>query len=71
MARIESDLHAGRGVVVYLRRYGARRTNYPSEDQLKRKLGLHPLGRFSDGTIFDYVAPATMPSTTSAPAAAN
>jgi hypothetical protein len=71
MARIETDLHAGRGVVIYLRRYGARRTNYPSEDQLKRKLGLHPLGRFSDGTIFDYVAPATMPSTTSVPAAAN
>jgi hypothetical protein len=64
MARIEDDLHAGRGVIVYLRRYGARRANYPSEEQLKRKLGLHPLARFNDGSIFDYVGPATATTTT-------
>jgi hypothetical protein len=65
MARTSDDLRSGRAVLVYLRRYGARRVNYPTEEQLKQKLGLHRIGRFNDGTIFDYVTGGATTTTAS------
>jgi len=64
MERIGGEIRAGRGVLVYCRKYGAKRAFYPTEQELKHKLGLHVRARFSDGTIYDYVAPATTTSTT-------
>ncbi|MEO6435319.1 MAG: hypothetical protein ABIP55_06105, partial [Tepidisphaeraceae bacterium] len=63
MARIGEELRAGRGVVVYLRRYGARRAYYPSEDQVRRRLGLRMVSRHSDGAIFDLAPGASAPVT--------
>jgi hypothetical protein len=73
MDRIAGEMRAGRGVLVYLKRYGAKRAFYPTEQELKKRLGLHPAGRFSDGTIYDYVAGSattttTTTTTTTAPA---
>ena len=59
MNRIADDLHAHRAVIAYLKRYARMRWYYPTEPELKKALGLHPLARRSDGTLWDYVAPAT------------
>ena len=66
MERIRAELRAGRGVVVYLKRYGQKRAFYPTEQELKKRLGLHPLVRRADGAIYDFVAPSTVAATTSA-----
>lgn len=56
MARISEELHAGRGVVVWLNRYGARRPGYPTAEQIRRRLGLQRSARFSDGAIYEHPA---------------
>lgn len=64
MEKISAELSARRGVLVYLRKYGARRAYYPREDELQRRLGLHMLENRSDGAIYDLLAPP--PTTTRA-----
>jgi hypothetical protein len=64
MARISDDLRAGRGVLVYLKNYGKRRAFYPSEQELRRRLALHPRLRLSDGAIYDSAAMPTTSATT-------
>jgi hypothetical protein len=66
MQRIETDVRAGRAVVVYLRNYGKRRANYPSAADVQQKLGLRISAQFSDGTIMDASLPgatASQPAT--------
>jgi 4-amino-4-deoxy-L-arabinose transferase-like glycosyltransferase len=53
MTRIRDEMDAGRGVLVYLKHYGAHRLNYPSEQDLRSELHLHLRQRFPDGAIFD------------------
>jgi hypothetical protein len=66
MIRINDDLRAGRGVVVYLKNYGKRRAFYPTEQELRRRLALHPLVRLSDGAVYDSaLTPATSATTQS------
>jgi hypothetical protein len=67
MDRITTEMRAGRGVLVYLRRYGAHRPFYPTEAELKRKLGLRLVAPFSDGAIYGIGTPATEPAATSNP----
>jgi hypothetical protein len=47
-------------VLVYFDRY-EKRWYYPSAAELKKRLGLHRRAHFSDGDIWDYVAPTTRP----------
>ena len=54
---LRDDMQTGRAVLVYLDRYARTRQYYPKADELKKRLGLHPLARRRDGTIYDYVAP--------------
>ena len=56
MARIDQEIRAGRGVMVWLHRYGRRRAYYPSAEQVRSRLGLRVRRRFNDGAIYD--APA-------------
>jgi hypothetical protein len=63
MARISDDLRNGRAVVAYLRNYGKRRTNYPTEADLQQSLGLNIIAQYPDGTIFDAASPTTRPAT--------
>jgi 4-amino-4-deoxy-L-arabinose transferase-like glycosyltransferase len=53
MARISVEVQAGRGVVVWLDRYGRRRAYYPTAEHVRRRLGLRVRQRFNDGAIFD------------------
>jgi len=64
MGRITDDLRGGRGVLVYLRNYGKRRAFYPTEEELRRRLALHPRLLLSDGGIYDGSVATTAPSTT-------
>jgi hypothetical protein len=51
-------------VLVYFQRYARSRKYYPTEDELRRGLGLHPLMRRGQEAVYDYVAgPASSPST--------
>jgi len=59
MARMRDDLHQRRAVLVYLGRYAKSRWYYPTEAQLRKRFGLHPLMRHKDDVIYDYVGPAT------------
>jgi hypothetical protein len=67
MQRIADDVRAGRAVVVWLRNYGKRRTNYPSVGAIQQKLNLQMRSQFADGAIFDAIAPSTNATSTSAP----
>jgi hypothetical protein len=58
-------VHSGRAVLVYFQRYARSRKYYPTEDELRRGLGLHPLLRRGGEAVYDYVAPATSATTQS------
>ncbi len=66
MGRMRDDLHGGRAVLVYLGRYAKSRWYYPSDAELRKKLGLHPLMRHKEDVIYDYVAPASSTAPTTA-----
>ena len=67
MARLESDLHARKGVVVYLGKYARTRWFYPNDAQMRKRFGLHPLMRHKDDVIYDYIPPTTTPATRTTP----
>ena len=67
MSRITDDLRGGRGVLVYLRNYGKRRAFYPTEEELRRTLSLHPRLLLSDGGVYDGSVPTTATTSTTMP----